>query len=420
MSKNKFGTIKMDVIIIGGGISGLYTGYQIPDKSFLILEKNTKEWLGGRAGNQKFYGSEIVIGAYSGRKEKDHRLINLLKETKTPYTEDITNREYAHGFEPMDIYDVTKTLKKEYRKEKCDKTFKQFSISVLGRKKYNDFITTTGYTDFENSDTYDTLYHYGMDDNIGGWVILRIPWKELSKRLYKKIGGKHFRFSTEVESIENIDKDLFEVVTTTGEKYYSRKVVVATTIETVRKIVPGASDITSIYQQIHGQPFLLVYAKFDKVSSKILRKYVPDITIVSGPLQKIYPIDPDNGVYIIASTDNDHATFLKDITDKELYVKWTKEALEIPDKLHIIGMRHYYWECGTHYYEPLCPKYSSRPKFIRKAQNPVKDMFIVGEMVARHQGWVEGALESVDAVIDSIAHRHSKGDQEHHVRGNPG
>jgi monoamine oxidase len=29
----------------------------------------------------------------------------------------------------------------------------------------------------------------------------------------------------------------------------------------------------------------------------------------------------------------------------------------------------------------------------------MKGMIVVGEMVSRHQGWVEGALESVDAVI---------------------
>jgi len=391
-----------DVIIIGAGMSGLYTGYQLSGKSFLILEKNKKELLGGRAATQKFYGSNIVIGAYSGRKEKDLTLRKLLKSTKTPYVEAITTREYAHGYEPVNVHDIVKTLKNEYRKEKCDKTFKQFSTEILGRKKYKDFTTTTGYTDYENADTYDTLYNYGMDDNTGGWVILHIPWNELSTRLYKKIGGNHFKFSTEVENIEKIDKDLFEIITTKGKKYYSKKVVVAITIEGVKKIVPGASDPDSIYQQIHGQPFLLVYAKFDNASSRILEKYVPGITIVSGPLQKIYPIDPDNGVYLIASVDNKYATFLKDNYDKEMYEKWLREALEISEELHIIRLRHYCWEIGTHYYEPLCPQYNSRPKFIKKAQNPMKNMFVVGEMVARHQGWVEGALESVDAVIKCI------------------
>jgi monoamine oxidase len=54
---------------------------------------------------------------------------------------------------------------------------------------------------------------------------------------------------------------------------------------------------------------------------------------------------------------------------------------------------------GTHYYEPLGGDFKNRSEFIRQAQNPEKGMIVVGEMVSRHQGWVEGALESVDAVI---------------------
>ena len=77
----------VDIIIIGGGIAGLYAAYQIkrmapPNTTFLVLEKNPRQWLGGRAGNETFYGANIVVGAGVGRKDKDHALIKLLKDTK--------------------------------------------------------------------------------------------------------------------------------------------------------------------------------------------------------------------------------------------------------------------------------------------------------------------------------------------------
>ena len=428
----------VDFIIIGSGIAGLYAAYQIkrispPNTTILILEKNAKQWMGGRIGNETFYGVDIVVGAGVGRKNKDHALIQLLKETKVPYSEFVSTRNYVPPFQPVDIMDVMRQLKAEYKKHPAQhrhKTFKQFFIEVFDAKLYKDFVITTGYTDFENADIYETLYHYGMDDNVAGWTGLSLSWKQLVDTLYARIGKEHFKFSSEVKRIQKIEDDLlhhptpfggFEITTADNKHYYAKKVVVATTIDAVKKIVPGASSRTSIYQQIHGQPFLLVYAKFDRASTEIMKKYVTAFTPLTGPLQKIIPMDPSKGVYMIAYTDNAHATRLKaggalenTRENREMYSKWLADALGIPQRnddnatLTIIAIRDYYWPVGTHYYEPLSSvgggggvggEFKSRVDFINKAQHPEKGMVLVGEMTSRHQGWVEGALESVDKVI---------------------
>ena len=434
----------VDIIIIGSGIAGLYAAYQIKrlapaTTKFLILEKNKREWMGGRAGNQTFYGADIVVGAGVGRKSKDYALIKLLRDTNVKYSEFEATRNYStnSSFVPVDIMQIMSILKAEYKKHPemhKNKTFKQFFNDLFGSDVYNEFIVTTGYTDFENADIYETLYHYGMDDNVGGWTALHLSWNELTERLYDRIGSNHFQFSTDVKEIKQItiDQDnariqtphqkpssiytvsggqnhCFEVTTTNNKKYYANKVIVATTISSVRKLVPGASSPTSIYQQIHGQPFLIVYAKFDRNSSEIMKKYVNAFTVVTGPLQKLIPMDTDKGVYMIAYTDNQHAKGLKsksalenNVNVREMYSKWIKTALGIPKNttLHITAIRYYYWNDGTHYYAPLNTKeYKNRADFIRKAQHPMNGMLVVGEMVSRNQGWVEGALESVDAVI---------------------
>lgn len=419
----------VDVIIIGGGIAGLYAAYQIkriapPNTTFLILEKNPKKWLGGRAGNETFYGADVVVGAGVGRKSKDHALIKLLKDTKVPNSEFISERIYVPRalFQPDDIMKTMRALKAEYNKRPehyrySQKTFKQFFIETLSEGEYRSFVTSTGYTDFEEADIYETLYHYGMDDNVSGWTAIHVPWKELIETLYQQIGGsKHFRFSSEVTRIRKIEDNpgsIFEVTTAAPQRhtYYANKVVVASTVDAVRKIVPGASSRSSIYQQIQGQPFLIVYAKFDRESTEIMKKYVTSFTVLEkGHLQKMIPMDPDKGVYMIAYSDNDHAKALKakgalENTRKncEMYSKWAVDALGIPAStpLHIIAIKDYYWSIGTHYYEPLAKEYKSRAEFIRQAQHPEKGMVVVGEMVSRDQGWVEGALESVDAVITS-------------------
>jgi hypothetical protein len=256
-----------------------------------------------------------------------------------------------------------------------------------------------------------------MDDNVNsGWTALYIDWSDLVERLYTRIGETHFRFSTEVVRIAahtDTNNYRFEITITgaaNDKKYYANKVIVATTIQGIRKIVPSASSPTSIYRHIKGQPFLIVYAKFDRASTEIMKRYVQTFTVVQGPLQKLIPMDPDKGVYMVAYTDNQHAIALKskgalENTSKvrEMYSKWIRTALGIPDTeppLTITAIRDYYWNDGTHYYTPLDTReYKSRPDFIRKAQHPMTGMVVVGEVVSRDQGWVEGALESVDAVI---------------------
>ena len=89
-----------DAIIIGSGMSGLYAAYKIkrmsPTTTFLILEKNKKSGLGGRAGNVFFCGAqvatgEVATGAGIGRRKKDKLLYRLLEELSIE-PEEITSR----------------------------------------------------------------------------------------------------------------------------------------------------------------------------------------------------------------------------------------------------------------------------------------------------------------------------------------
>ena len=104
-----------------------------------------------------------------------------------------------------------------------------------------------------------------MDDNAPGWTALDIHWSNLIDSLCNQIDLKNIKTSNKVEKITktNLDPSLFEIVTEKGAKYYSNKVIIATTISGIKTLVPGASNKNSIYQQIHGQPFLRLYAKFN-------------------------------------------------------------------------------------------------------------------------------------------------------------
>ena len=404
-----------DVIIIGGGISGLYSFYKIKQlyknksknkKNCLLLEKDNR--LGGRAGNDNFHGAQIAIGAGILRKNKDKLLINLCKKLKVPLNEFTVNIKYDKIKNIIPIINIIKTLSKlknsmPEKKKRRTYTFKQYFISIFGKKYYNNFKKTLGYTDYENEDMEEVINHYGMDDNVSGWKGYGLSWRLLIEKLAKNIGKKNIKMNTSVEKIKLENNDIYKI-TTNNKTYYAKKIIIGTTIDTIKKLVKS-----NIYNNIDGQPFLRIYGIFEKKCIPILKNAVNSTTIVNSPLYKIIPINPDKGIYMIAYTDNKGAKTLKKYikntpANRKYLSKMVSKSLGITLTVcKLKDIKSYYWNIGTHYYKPLKNlKFKDRNEYIKNAQNPQKNMYVVGEMISHKQGWTEGAIESVEKIIYKI------------------
>jgi hypothetical protein len=381
MNKNSY-----DIIIIGSGIAGLYSAYNImkysPTTSFIILEKYKKKWIGGRWGNEDFHGTTIVTGAGIGRKKKDKLLLNLMKDLHVPIHESISQVHYAIS-DPVDVKKIMNYLRSEYKKyeRKPRSTFEHFANLYLDDKVYKKFLETAGYTDFEKEDVYDVLYNYGMEDNVGNYISINVPWKEMIEKLTTQIGIDKIKTSSNVVKIEKIRLSpcMFHIIVENGLDYFCNKVIIATTIDGIMKLVPNANTLGSPYKEIHGQTFLRLYGQFSKSSIPILKHFVPVYTIVSGPLQKIIPIDADSGVYMIAYSDNKSAIYLKKYLEnteknKEFLCLLIEKSLGIhKNTLHLLDIKDFYWPIGTHYYSPLSSTFKNRSEFINKITEKIKE-----------------------------------------------
>ena len=392
-----------EIIIIGAGISGLYAAYKLktlhPNTNITILEQNQ---IGGRMGSQLFEGTDVVTGAGVGRKRKDKLLIKLLNELKIPYGEFVSKHYYANtlGCTSSNVKETFMKLRKRYRP--CKQTFKAYAESILGKEKYKTFVTCSGYTDYEQEDAYDTLYHYGFNDNYENWTAISIPWTKLLLALIHKINMRNIHLRTRVEKIERTSTGNFSIYTN-KRVYTCNMIIVATAIDSIKKLLPKEN----IYRGIKGQPFLRLYGKFSECSIPTMKEYVKGYTIVPQPLQKIIPMNPDNGVYMIAYNDNKSSKYMKkwlENTEENRAKLCTiiKKALGIPvqTKIYLSSIVEFYWNIGTHYYTPLDhKKYKNRSEFIDAAQHPTNGILVVGESVSINQGWVEGALKSVECVL---------------------
>jgi hypothetical protein len=401
--------MKYDVIIVGAGIAGLYAATRLqkkmgPNARILVLEKHKRKWLGGRTWNEMFRGVNVVTGAGIGRKAKDKLLIKLLKEYKVSHNEFMVDKQYASTIiNPVDTRKIVRYLQQEYEKAPFrakGKTFKQFAIEILGNQLYNKYMECAEYTDYENADVYETLYNYGLDDNESGWTGMMIPWQKLVEKMADDVSIKysqdviqiikksddHIIIKTEDGSLEGSNEQ------SRGKTYECAKLIIATTITSLRKLLPYHRE----YKSVEGQPFLRLYGKFEKESAEIMAREVPKMTIVPGPLKKMIPMG--QGVYMIGYTDNEMAERLKDKLkntemNREFMCRLIEKSLGIrKNMLKMKAMRDYYWPVGTHYYKPEIEKYNS-------LSNPEPNIYVVGEMVSKKQGWVEGALESVETIL---------------------
>ena len=398
-----------DFIIVGAGISGLYAAYQIlkktPQLKIAILEKEDR--IGGRVGSDSFHGIQIPIGAGVGRKS-DTYLIQLLKELKIKYTEHEYHSRDLNPH-PVPVMDTIRQLRSEYRKNPsgaAGKTFREYAIQKLGKKTYDGFVISAGYTDYEKEDVYETLYHYNMEDNEPGWGILYIRWNDLLDALIQKIGRTHIHTKIDITEIKPCSGEFHLLSTKDGREYKTQNIILATQIDTVKHLIHGCFA-TALYKQIHGQPFLRLYAKASEKSIPILRQYIPMTTTVSGPIHKIIPMSPKKGIYMIAYTDNQGVSALADTLkntaeNRKIWARKIEDVFGIEkDTLEFEELKDYQWQCGTHYYSPFSEYkgIDNRNKFLYHAQRPMEGVWVVGEMISRKQGWVEGALESVQAIL---------------------
>jgi len=392
-------SMNTDVCFIGGGIACLYAAYKTlqanPKSRIAILEKNRR--FGGRAHNAQFHGVEIPKGAGIGRFHKDRLLRNLMIELEIPINTYFGSNQ-AIGFERVDVMAIVEQLKKragEY--DRSVFTFAKFARVELGASLYRRFVASVGYTDFENADIFDTLYHYGFEDTQGIKCFV-VPWNLLVDRLIEKItemGGNRVKMLTHVNvmSIQKTESGGEYIVSGSGPLQVAcKRVMVGTSISTLRKLF---KDVV-VYRYINSQPFLRVYGLID--GNARFKEKINQTTLVKNDLQKIIPMRGD--VFMIAYADNKKALRLVNHAHDLAYMSKMLESVSGLNGVVVQDVHVKYWEEGTHYYLPLPEEFKSRKEFVRQCQNPKNGVKVIGEAVAmRYQGWTEGALESVHEVL---------------------
>lgn len=383
-----------DYIIIGAGISGLYSAYLLNKKKILVLEKN--DYIGGRIKDTLFHGTTIKLGAGIAQ-EKSTVIINLLDKLKIPYTIGSGNKTIVGKNIDFDINKAIILIKNKFNelnKQKNPDIFRltvgEFLEKYFDRKFKLNYIKYSGYNDYIKGDiTYHIKYYPIEDHSTKSTNKVYLQWKDLINKLKKDISIK---LNTDVTSV--LCKDNIYCVYTKDTIYYSKKIIFALAISPLNHLIKNLHTGINYKKYIGVMKYMRIYTYHKNghhFTNDKLGGY--NILVDRNPLQKVIVIS--DKILMAAYCDSKNAVYWNQLSGSELkkeILYWLRKIE--PNTTEIDDVICKYWDEAVHFYKPN----PNIKKTIKRLQNPLKNVYVVGEVVSLRHGWVEGAIKSVDVI----------------------
>ena len=416
-----------NTIIIGAGISGLYIGNHMKEDDFVIFEQ--KDRIGGRV--KSIHYKNITYDSGAVRIQNHHkRMIKLLQElnltndmlqmdnrqkyflrTKDknyPYYLDTTKKGgVKDDFVSSGIYEQ---LDKDIRKHRINKnnyTPYQICNKLYGSEYANLFKDAYGYDkEVEESNLVTFYQNYGKTDSI--FYILRNGLSQIINALYSNI-----------EQNVKLEHKLVNYTYKSNKFYidiaHKNKILSCTCNRLVCSIPPEYLEklkpldiIKNDILSVQSSNYIRIFAMYPKINNKYWYEDICNITTDSY-IRKIIPYNNEDGIIQICYCDGYKAEYWNNILlHDNLEECITTELKRIFPKKKIpksTYMMAHYWKKGTYHWKVG----SNAKKLFKKMIKPFQDkeFYISGDSYSNNQGWMEGAVETAQKVVQCL-HKNSK------------
>lgn len=383
-------------IIIGGGISGLLMAYRLQQhgENFILLERHNE--LGGRMIWTDFHGIRVTLGAGILRmNDLDGQA--LCKELNILFEKKDTSYTYHPSIhvEQTEIDRFINQIFDTYHKHKNELiniSFESFVNIYFSAEFVAKLRRIVSYNDFWYADVHDTIANYPLKEilpnNNVPFYSIKGGWASVLEGVLNLINDKtKLHTSEEVTEINWVNR----IITTSKHLYKTNRLFICTNIDINKIKLNIPSELLNTFNQIGSIPFVRFYAYYPTKHNVKNTYYVP------GPLTKMIPMTEN--ILMIAYSDNNNAIQLHDIlknhsSSNEIRNNFNKlvgnSQKDGPyQSKYFTDFVYKYWEHGIHYYIPHTEKIITN----------IDNIYLVGEMVSQNQGWVEGALNSVNETL---------------------
>lgn len=412
-----------DVIVLGGGIAGLYASLVCRLNGYSVCTVEQDNRWGGRIHTVHRDGEVYEAGA--ARFHKGHRrLIRLVKRYGIEMVElDGRQREYRAvlcGAKPVTSpsYELIKQIVSASKQHPAallrSMTLGEFTEMVLGSKNRELVRLSFGYDgEFEAINAYDGVQMFSRDFKIGErFYVCRNGLSDVIHRMVTELEGLGEWDSMLEHRVENVRRD---GSTSTYSVTVSRPNGSRTHLRTKAVIAALPRKGLAGIRQWDQQQLAYINSVTDIPLERIYAKYSTPwiagarITTTDLPIRQFIPIN--DKFAMVSYSDIGHAD------------RWNSTAAMGQDRLATrvrSGLKElfperkvpvkpewieaYYWDNGVHMWGRNVNSIKAS-KYIRELLwdgSPDSGFYVCGEAYSTKQCWVDGALQTVDDVIPLV------------------
>ena len=398
----------MDVLIIGGGLSGFYCALELlkKNKNICICEKYKQ--IGGRVSTYKKDGYQWEMGA--GRISKDHTLVlDLMKKYKQPLSPINSKIQFLDTCLEPDIFeDLIKTyflpLENLSKDVLGSYTLRELCENIYGKEKTDSFLIRFPYRAEVNVMRADLgLESFKKEmSSYEGYFVASHGLSNLIDAMKEDFLSKGGKLCIGYNCISIIDnKDSITTKFIVHKKpviLQSKKVLCAMESEALKKI--SFFDKFTTLQYLKMEPLLRTYAVYDNTW---FSNYTNIVT--ERPIRYFLPMNYEKGVAMVSYTDSCDTIKFHSILKKygeESLGKHIQNELKktfdtyIPD--YSLFKAHY-WPHGATYWIP--GNYDPVEESKKSLKPFDSEVYIVGESFSLKQAWMEGSLLQCRKLFDS-------------------
>ena len=401
-----------DNIIIGGGLSGLNTAYQILKRNkkskVCIIEKYNE--IGGRI-HSVYLHNNMKYEAGAIRFYPQHQnLLNLMKEvgiTSSNYIKipkeyprnnlftkknlDLNIKEDKLNEELLDNKNINKYLNENM-------VFEDYAIKVLGKKKLEYLKTLNGFPHiFKTSAIYGLFVLKRDFVDVQEFYILKDSLTEFLYKILDKIEdcGGVLNTSEEFKSYKKKGNRI--ELKTTKKTYLTKNLILALPYDNLKKIKNIPQKLVETVMPIPLCRMFAIYPndnywhrdlKATYANNNIQRIFTSGTKVIQISYTSAEKADYWNKV----SEDRD---ILKKALHKELMELFPKKKIEDPDVLNV-----HYWTNGIHLWNPELVNEEITNKIIKPFEST--NLYICNEAYSKYQRWMEGSVEMSNRVVSMI------------------